>query len=232
MSLFIRSRIIAFGVHRCVHLTPRTQHLHFATPACRWPSCKYQFKLPISAFSSGTKLLVTKPNQNQRLKWKFLARLAYYLRLPFLVLSVYGIGYQQGIMDYSRDPRRMEIKLLDTILAGVGCISLEDRNGVMVAREGEWRNILDRFRAHHNSSNDTNDDEYARVVMLRNVAIVGERIVKVARAHVKQKLAEAVQEATSHFPPEVLEHEGRLYEALEGDEEVEGWTKALKHMEV
>ena len=187
-------------------------------------------KLSITPFSSQTKALANKqPAHQQRLKWKILARLAYYARIPFLVLSVYGIGYQQGIMDYSRDTIRMEMKLLDTILAGVGCISGHDRRGVLVANEGEWKNISERF---HATQGDGLDDEYARVVMLRNVAIVAEKIVKVARAHVKQKLADAVKEATADFPPEVLEDEGRLYEALEEVEEVELWTNALRHMEV
>ncbi len=68
--------------------------------------------------------------------------------------------------------------------------------------------------------------------MLRNVAVVGERIVKVAQSHVKQKLKEAVRDATSRFPPEALENESRLYSALEGVEEVEIWTRASRHMEV
>ena len=88
------------------------------------------------------------------------------------VLSVYNIGYQQGIIDYSRDPMKMELSLLDTILAGVGCISSDDRDGVLVAREGEWRNILERFRSTHSESE--HDDEYTRVLMLRNISIVGD----------------------------------------------------------
>lgn len=134
-------------------------------------------------------------------------------------------------MDYSRDPTKMELSLLDTILTGVGCISSDDRDGVLVAREGEWMNLLERFRSSH-AAVEAYDDEYTRMIMLRNVAVVGERIVKVARAHVKQQLAEAVREATSRLPPEVLENEARLYQALEEDEVVEGWTKAMRHMEV
>jgi hypothetical protein len=171
----------------------------------------------------------------QRLKWKLLARIVYYLRIPFLVLSVYSIGYQQGIMDYSRDPKKMEASLMDTILAGVGCISPEDRAGVLVAYEGEWRTILASFRANHRRRAEEDlayDHEYRRVLMLRNVAVVGERIVKVAQSHVKQKLKEAVRDATSGFPPEVLENEARLYSALEQVEEVELWTRASRHMEV
>jgi Zn-dependent protease with chaperone function len=161
--------------------------------------------------------------------------MAYYLRIPFLVLSVYGIGYQQGIMDYSREPQNMESKLLDTILAGVGCVTPEDREGVMIAYEGEWRTLLARFRAHHlkvHGGEDIGyDEEYRRVVMLRNIAIVGEKIVKVAQIHVKEKLKEAVKDATCDLPPEVLENESRLYKALDGVEDVELWTRARRHMD-
>jgi len=138
-------------------------------------------------------------------------------------------------MDYSRDPKKMEASLLDTILAGVGCISPEDRAGVLVAYEGEWRTILASFRANHHRRAEEDlayDHEYRRVLMLRNVAVVGERIVKVAQSHVKQKLKEAVRDATSTLPPEVLENEARLYSALEQVEEVELWTRASRHMEV
>ena len=68
--------------------------------------------------------------------------------------------------------------------------------------------------------------------MLRNVAVVGGRIVKVAQAHVKQKFKEAVRDATSRLPPEVLENEARLYSALKELEEVELWTRASRHMGV
>eukprot|EP00804_Cyclotella_cryptica_P024673 CCRYP_001664-RB/>CCRYP_001664-RB protein AED:0.04 eAED:0.04 QI:259/1/1/1/1/1/2/268/462 len=200
---------------------------------------RWRLRIPTTAFSSKTasnnSAVAANANAtSQRLKWKLIARIAYYLRIPFLVLSVYSIGYQQGIMDYSRDPKKMEASLLDTILAGVGCISTEDRAGVLVAYEGEWRTILARFRANHRrraGEDGAYDEEYRRVLMLRNVAVVGERIVKVAQAHVKQKLKEAVRDATSRLPPEVLDNETRLYSALEELEEVELWTRASRHME-
>lgn len=126
-------------------------------------------------------------------------------------------------MDYSRDPKKMQYTLLDTILAGVGCIH---REGVLVANEGEWRTLLlDNHRFHGDD-----EEHHARAVMLRNVSIVGERIVKVARSHVKQKLEKAVREVSSKLPPDI--DEIHLYEALEYDEEVEGLTRALRHMEV
>ena len=234
MSLIIRYRQIGLGFTRYAHLNCNANGRFTVTS---WQTeCRNRTigRLRLfAATTSSSKSALTNPQSNSlHLKWRVLARLVYYIRLPFLVLSVYGIGYQQGIIDYSRDSARMEVKLLDTILAGVGCISYDDRAGVLVAREGEWRNLLDRFRSTQNANGEGYDDEYARVVMLRNVSLVGERIVKVARTHVKSKLTEAVKDATAKFPPEVLDDEVRLYEALENDEEVEGWTNAMRHMEV
>lgn len=130
-------------------------------------------------------------------------------------------------MDYSRDPKKMQYNLLDTILAGVGCIN---REGVLVANEGEWRTLLSSERHRLHLHGDSDEENHVRAVMLRNVSLVGERIVKVARSYVKQKLEEAVREASSKLPPDI--DEAHLYEALEYDEEVEGWTRALRHMEV
>ncbi|KAL7518283.1 hypothetical protein ACHAWX_003126 [Stephanocyclus meneghinianus] len=62
--------------------------------------------------------------------------------------------------------------------------------------------------------------------MLRNVAVVCKRIIKVAQSHVKQKLKEAVGGVMSRLPSEVLENEARLYSALQELEEVELWTRA------
>ena len=52
--------------------------------------------------------------------WILLGRAVRYLRIPFLVVSVYGLGYQQGIIDDSRNPQQTRGALLDNVLAGVG----------------------------------------------------------------------------------------------------------------
>eukprot|EP00986_Skeletonema_menzelii_P000585 scaffold162_cov143-Skeletonema_menzelii.AAC.4 len=169
-------------------------------------------------------------------RWRRIARFAYYVRIPALVLSVYGIGYQQGIMDFAREKEVMEAKLLQTVLAGVGCTSPEDLEMVLIANEGEdWRTVLSRFREKFQLYRAHDVERYKehhhRMVMLRDVANVGEKIIIVARSYVKSKLAEAVRDAVKQLPPEVQEDENRLYEALEKIEEVELWTKATRQME-
>ncbi|KAL7548694.1 hypothetical protein ACHAWF_011966 [Thalassiosira exigua] len=175
------------------------------------------------------------PKQLTKWKWKIVARVAFYLRIPFLVLSVYGIGYQQGIMDYSREPEHMESQMFNTVLTGVGCSSREDQEKVLIAREGEWRHMLSKFRADHRLRRAQDEESYSekhrRMVMLQNATVVGEKLVKVAQAHVKARLMDVVKQATSQMPPEILEDNEKVYEALLTLEEVQQWTKAEKHME-
>eukprot|EP00956_Cyclotella_meneghiniana_P021615 scaffold39524_cov62-Cyclotella_meneghiniana.AAC.4 len=231
MSMLIRTRcmlpvILESSSIRQHALT--SFHSRLLGPRLGYPLYSITKSSPFSTSSAAlsTKSTASSSNNTRRVQYyRLLARLAYYARIPFLVLSVYSIGYQQGIMDYSRDPKKMQYNLLDTILAGVGCIN---REGVLVANEGEWRALLssDRHRLHGDDSDEAN---HARAVMIRNVSMVGERIVKVARSYVKQKLEEAVRESSSKLPPDI--DEAHLYEALEYDEEVERWTRALRHME-
>mmetsp|Transcript_14795 Transcript_14795/g.25260 ORF Transcript_14795/g.25260 Transcript_14795/m.25260 type:complete len:460 (-) Transcript_14795:48-1427(-) len=185
--------------------------------------------------SSTTTAVATNQGFFRRLRWRIIARVAYYFRIPFLVLSVYGIGYQQGIMDYSREPQGTESKLMDTTLASVGCVSPEDREKVLIAREGGWRNLLAKFRSDHPlhkvKGDSGYDEEHRRMVMLHNASGVGEKIVKAARSYVKEQLITAVKEGVNRMPPEVVEDENRLYHALQGLEDVNLWSKAQKHVE-
>ena len=138
-------------------------------------------------------------------------------------------------MDYSREPEITEERLLDTTLATVGCTSAEDKAKVLIAHEGKWSNSLTKIHSIHQlrhvQDSGNYGENYRRMVMLQHSSVVGENIVKAARAFVKTKLTEAVQEAKRHLPPEVLEDENHLYQALEMNEDVDLWTKARRHME-
>jgi len=137
-------------------------------------------------------------------------------------------------MDYSREPEYMESKLMDSSLAGVGCTG-EYKDQVLIAREGEWRNLMSKFRGNHQLRKKYDEDVYNeihhRMLMLHNAAGVGEQIVKVAQSYVKRKLIDVVRDATGRLPPEVVEDRNRLHQALLGLEDVELWSKAAKHVE-
>ena len=105
-------------------------------------------------------------------------------------------------MDYSRQPKITEARLLDTTLAMVGCTSVENKDKVLVAHEGKWTNSLSKIHSIHElqraQDNESYDENYRRMVMLQHSSVVGENIVKAARAFVKGNLTEAVKEAKPH----------------------------------
>lgn len=53
-------------------------------------------------------------------RFRRLAKIVKYIRIPALMVSVYALGRQQGIIECSRNPRLVEDELLQSILADVG----------------------------------------------------------------------------------------------------------------
>ena len=127
---------------------------------------------------------------------------------------MYGLGYQQGIIDYSRDPEQKQDDLLMSILAGVGCI---DRSRMKTAREGDWRNRFLR------------DED----VQMRQVALVGEKIIQVAKKYVDEEFGKVMAEKISELPDDVREREGEdgLSQLLLSDEELSFWAAAKQRMD-
>lgn len=202
---------------------PRIAILPSSTPAAA--------RSAASAAAASTAAVSKAKPTFRKFTWKVVARAAYYFRIPFLVLSVYGVGYQQGIMDYSREPEYKESKLMESMLAGVGCAG-ELRDEVLVASEGEWRGLMKKLRSlMHAYDKEVYEELHRRVVMVQDVAGVGEKVIKVAQSYVKGKLMDAVREATAQMPPEIVKDRNKLHEALLENDEVELWTKASKHME-
>ena len=80
-------------------------------------------------------------------------------------------------MDFSRDPQKQQKMLMDTMLAGVGCATPDERARVLTAGEGEWRTLLQRLRSHYEMHHlkdvaGSHDEENKHLVMLQNSAIV------------------------------------------------------------
>jgi hypothetical protein len=52
--------------------------------------------------------------------WRRLATFVKYTRIPFLIASVYGLGYQQGILECTRNPDALQRSMLQAMLASLG----------------------------------------------------------------------------------------------------------------
>ena len=82
-----------------------------------YPVAEIHYKTGTQAPQQGSLVSFKKVN------WRRIARTVKYARIPFLVLTVFGLGHNQGIIDYSRDPNAKRVVLLNSILAGVGATS-------------------------------------------------------------------------------------------------------------
>jgi Zn-dependent protease with chaperone function len=131
-----------------------------------------------------------------------------YIRIPVLVASVYGLGYQQGIIEYARNPDEVKEALLESVLADVGCT---DPKLVHAVTDG-----LATFGTNENRS-------------ARRVARIGSKIKLAARELSRQKQQAAINEVKSKLPQDVTEEQ--LFQVLQLDEEFVMWTTAIEKLE-
>ncbi|GAX27558.1 hypothetical protein FisN_13Hh356 [Fistulifera solaris] len=134
-------------------------------------------------------------NPRTRVNWHRWGRVLRYTRIPVLVVSVYGIGYQQGIMDTTRTPLAMQQGLLLTILKSVG-----------VTHEQHVQ-ILDSSSSSSSSKPATPEQ--------RMVMAVGQQIVQAARVYVQEQLQHALQQAardpTAEMPSDMTSQQQLEY---------------------
>ncbi len=88
-------------------------------------------------------------------RWKYAAKAIKYARIPSLILSVYSLGYINGITDYMRNPKKYQQYMFESILTSVGVHHVEndndsnnttnntttnnnESNKVHIAVQGEW----------------------------------------------------------------------------------------------
>ena len=187
---------------------------------------------------------------------KAFARFVRIVRIPAIILGVYGLGYQQGIIDYSRDPDKKQDELLTTILAGVGCYR---RDGVRTSTEGSWENknkamavaasaaaTIAKGRVENGTSSEADGSNnyvangagggnatttYERERQFRRVGVVGERMTGVARKLVEQELQQVMTNRMQILPKEIVDDEDKLYRTLLKDDEFRLWAHAKQRMD-
>lgn len=189
---------------------------------------------------------------------KAFARFVRIVRIPAIIFGVYGLGYQQGIIDYSRDPDQKQDELLTTILAGVGCFS---REGLRTSTEGSWENknkatavaasaaatvvksrvgddtdnstgpSSDADGVNESGANGNTPTTYARERQFRRVGLVGERMTGVARKFVEEELRKVMSDRMKMLPEDIVNDENKLYRTLLKDDEFRLWAHARQRMD-
>jgi len=113
--------------------------------------------------------------------WKRIALVLKFLRIPALVTSVYGLGYQQGITDFAYNPDQMQGEILKKLIMDVG------GEEVQYAIEGT-SNTSNSNRIAKRSNNQilSSSQSFTLQERLRVVASVGERIIVASREYLKK----------------------------------------------
>jgi len=135
------------------------------------------------------------------------------MRIAGVVVSVYALGYQQGVINCTRSPRLMEDELLQTILADVGCRSKEQVH-IFTSEDKTLLAIM---------SQNPKDRLQAQTIR------VGNDIIRVASLHVRQELVKALQAVTEKLPPDLSPE--MVKKICQKDESVKFWEAALYRVE-
>ncbi|GKY92983.1 hypothetical protein MPSEU_000266900 [Mayamaea pseudoterrestris] len=137
--------------------------------------------------------------------WRRLATVLKYTRIPFLVASVYGLGYQQGILECTRNPEALQKNLLQSMLVSLGVTEKD----ITVVQDGKI--AYGSNKKHH------------------QVAAVGHAIIQAARDYAKEQLQTAMDDCKTKLPPDISQQD--LMIALQRDELVQEWQTARLRLE-
>lgn len=144
-------------------------------------------------------------------RYKRLAQVLRAARIAGVVVSVYALGYQQGVINCTRSPRLMEDELLQTILADVGCRSKEQ---VHIFTSEDKPPVFNTTTAGR---------------LQAQTIRIGNDIIRVASLYVRQELVHALKAVGEKLPDDISKEEATRM--CREDEHVKHWEAALYRVE-
>lgn len=177
---------------------------------------------------------------NERRRWKKVVFKAIKtLRIPFVAISVYGFGYQQGIIDFVRDPKKKERDMLTSVLSNYGVTNIEEQTTRMKAsavdqssRARSSNSVFDGILRATRLSHD--EDSHHR--NLRRVATISNRLRRIALEKSHTKLEEAIQECMANYEASTINNVDATPEQLAKaylleQPEVQAWITAVERLD-
>lgn len=135
-----------------------------------------------------------------------IASIVRFVRIPVIVTSVYGYGYQQGIMDCTKAPVKMQESILSSVLMSTG---VKEKSEVEVVTEKDIS-----FYSYKKS---------------HQVAAVGSKIIQAAKEMVTEEIKAAEEKVNSKLPKDIAEEERSA--RLMSDSYVQFWTAAREQLD-
>jgi hypothetical protein len=174
----------------------------------------------------GLKAITAPVLKTSTTRWR---RIAWYLkatRIPFLVAAIYGLGFQQGVMEAVRNPLKLQQGTFETLCIDMGVQSGEDVE-IISERPPPRRKLT---RLGWLSGGDEEESSKQHSPRAKKVANIGRHIIRAARHHVRQELHEATEKAKAKLVGQDLSSV-ELVKKLHEDKEVDFWIQALERIE-
>jgi len=111
----------------------------------------------------------------------YIANVVKYIRIPFLIFSIYHIGHTQGIIDYARDPQNYKASLRTQLFLGIGG---DEKTKIGSIREGEQIGKIVKFMRGNQGYGEGSHMQ----TQMANVVYVSEKILQSARILVQENI--------------------------------------------
>lgn len=175
-----------------------------------------------AASNSAVKSIVkdTKNETGKSSMWWYIAKTLKVVRFPFLVGSIYYLGYNQGVMNYSRNPDAMRKKIMHQILHGFGGPDVQFYS----VYEGDAINDFAKLLVDNQAFSGYGEGANRRI-QLRNVAVVGSNIIRSAKKFVEEEMQKVAEEHKKS-----LKDEKNTIIKIENNAQYIYWKKAKERM--
>ena len=193
-------------------------HQHLVWNGIRYPSGT------LRDFSTRVILKPAKSGSNKSF-WKRFATFVKVTRIPFLVVALYSLGYQQGVLDTVRNPRKIQQAEFEQICMLFG--ANEEKVDIVYEKHppNGWKRLGWSQKTDDHDQDNTVKDPRANLV-----ANIGREIIRAARKHIRNELAKVVEQKKKSLQGRNLDT-NEMQKLILRDERFVFWTKAFEHIQ-
>jgi hypothetical protein len=162
-------------------------------------------------------------------RWKQIAWFVKVTRIPALIGAIYTLGYQKGVVDTVRNPRKIQQGTFEQICHEMGCHSGDDIDIIWEKSPPPSLVRMGWFRLTNYDKKKTDPHEIKDSRTIR-VATIGREIIRAARQYVKHELQKAIDKKAEELKDKGLSRNELLKHIIE-EEEVAKWAEANERIE-
>ena len=182
-------------------------------------------KVPLDG-GAGLKASTKNVEKSTTTHWRRLGLFIKYTRIPFLIVAIYGLGYQQGVIDTVRNPSKLQQGIFESICLEMGVTSGDQVDIISERRPPPKFTKLGWAYVSEDEDGKIHDDRTQRVTN------IGREIIRAARVYVKDELKTAIQKAKVAILTDKSDLSSEeVTKLVFEDREVDFWEKSRQRVE-